>query len=249
MIRAVLDRLTGRREARAVTDADFWTGAALPTTSSMGVTPHAAENLSAVLACVNAIASAAASLTPLVYRLGEAGREEAPAHPVARLLRWPNPHQTWPDFAEWLLASTLLRGNGLAEMVFDGAGRPVELVPIPWGNASPVLLPSGRLAFDVVGFQGPFGGTGRSRRLMPGEFLHLKDRSDDGYVGRSRLSRARARWWAPLLASRCSRAACGPTRRRRAGCCRRNRKWRPRRFRGCAACSTAGMSGRATRPR
>src|SRR5206468_3120454 len=37
-----------------------------------------------------------------------------------------------------------------------------------------------------------YGGTGRPRRLLQDEVLHLKDRSDDGLIGRSRLQRAAA---------------------------------------------------------
>ena len=41
------------------------------------------------------------------------------------------------------------------------------------------------IVYDVAD---PAGGT---RRLLADEILHLKDRSDDGIVGKSRLSRAR----------------------------------------------------------
>jgi HK97 family phage portal protein len=36
------------------------------------------------------------------------------------------------------------------------------------------------------------GGTGRMRRLLQDQVLHLRDRSDDGLIGRSRLQRAAA---------------------------------------------------------
>jgi HK97 family phage portal protein len=157
------------------------------------VTARTAENLSTVLACVNAISTAIASLPAYVYRRTANGREEDTAHPLSRLIRnGPNERQTWPDFAEWLTASTLLRGNGLAEIKTDGAGSVVALVPIPWDYVSVQMLPSGRLAYDVVETAGLFGSTGRPRRLLEGEVLHMRDRSDDGMVGRSRLSRAGA---------------------------------------------------------
>lgn len=74
-----------------------------------------------------------ASLPPYVYRRTDAGRIEDTAHPVNRLIRQgPNPAQSWPDFIEWLLASTLLRGNGLAEILTDGRGAVIGLQPIPW---------------------------------------------------------------------------------------------------------------------
>src|SRR3546814_15956156 len=45
-------------------------------------------------------------------------------------------------------------------------------------------LSSGRLAYDVS------DGRGNTRRYLEGEVLHLRDRTDDGKIGRSRLSRA-----------------------------------------------------------
>jgi HK97 family phage portal protein len=54
------------------------------------------------------------------------------------------------------------------------------------------LFPSGRLAYDVTEINALYGGTGRQRRLLQGEVLHLRDRTDEGLVGKSRLSRARS---------------------------------------------------------
>lgn len=149
-------------------------------------------NLATVLACVSAISSAISSLPAFVYRVTDVGREEDNTHPLTRLIRnGPNSKQTWPDFLEWLIASTLLRGNGLVEIT-DGGGRVVELTPVPWEYVSVQLLPNGRLAYDIVATTSLYGATGKLRRLLEGEVLHLKDRSDDALIGRSRLSRAGA---------------------------------------------------------
>jgi HK97 family phage portal protein len=157
------------------------------------VNARTSENLATVLACVSAISAAIASLPAFVYRMTDTGREEDNGHPLSRLIRnGPNSKQTWPDFLEWLVASTLLRGNGLVEIITDRGGRVTELVPIPWEYVSVQLLPNGRLAYDIVATTGFYGATGRLRRLLEGEVLHLRDRSDDGLVGRSRLSRAGA---------------------------------------------------------
>lgn len=143
-----------------------------------------------MLACVNAVASGIASLPVYVYRPAPGGgRQEAPEHPVARLLRRPHPRLSWPDVSEFSLAQVLLHGNALFELVRDRAGRVVELRPIPWSRVNVVQLPSGRLAYDVT--EG-----GERRRLLEDDVIHLRDRSDDGLVGRSRLSRA-----APVLAN------------------------------------------------
>ncbi|ROO26690.1 phage portal protein [Salinisphaera orenii] len=145
-----------------------------------------AENLSTVLACTQAISSAIASLPAYVYRRGDSGREVDAQHPVMRLIHLgPNPRQSWPDFMEWIVAQTLLRGNGLAQIMPDSMGRVNSLIPIPWEDVSVQVLPSGRLAFDVHDGYG-------YRRLLQDEVLHLTDRTDDGKIGRSRLQRARS---------------------------------------------------------
>jgi HK97 family phage portal protein len=157
------------------------------------VNPRMAENLSTVLACVGAISSAMASLPAYVYKTLARGREIDTGHPICRLIdAGPNQHQTWPDFIEWFMASALLRGNALAEIVTDSGGTVTALIPVPWEYVTVQLLPSGRLVYDVTAMQSTFGGTGRPRRLLQGEVFHLRDRSDDGLLGRSRLQRAAA---------------------------------------------------------
>jgi len=149
--------------------------------------------LSTVLACVNAVSTAMASLPAWVYSRAENGRKVEENHPLMRLVRrGPNQWQTWPDWMEWKMAQVLLRGNALSEVLVDGAGRLTGLRPIPWEWVSVQLLPSGRLAYDVVEITNIYGGTGRPRRLLEGEVFHLRDRTDDGLLGRSRLQRAAA---------------------------------------------------------
>jgi HK97 family phage portal protein len=159
------------------------------------VTQHGAENLTVFAACVDAIAGTVAAQPVYAYRRDETGRTEASAHPIMRLAReGMNSRQSWFDGIEWWLAQAVSGGNGLLEIEFDGAGRVKSLHPVPWQSATPIMLRDGRLVFDVYELGSPYGlphaGTMRKRRLLPGEYLHLRDRSDDGILGRSRLSRA-----------------------------------------------------------
>lgn len=152
-----------------------------------GMSARAAENLSAVLACSTVIATSLASIPALIYRRDGDSRVEALNHPLTRLTRLGvNDAMTWPDFIEHLVASALLMGNGLAEVLRSGNGSLSGLRFIPWANVSVVQLSTGKLAYDVSDTKG-----GRIRRLLQGEVIHLRDRTDDGLVGRSRLSRAR----------------------------------------------------------
>lgn len=184
----ILSRLLGRGAPETRRAAGLLGSTPLGFTGTGGpapVSPVAAENLSTVTACVSAIAGGLASLPARIYRVRGEERTEQPGHPVARLILRPNGFQTWPDLIETWLGSTLLYGNGLIAVESDSAGRPLALAPVPWPDVQPVLLPSGRLAYDVAQ-----GGAER-RRLLDSEVLHLKDRADgSGHIGRSRLSRA-----------------------------------------------------------
>ncbi len=152
------------------------------------VNARASENISAVYACTSAISSALAYIPALVYRRdGEGNRIEAINHALAKLTRQGvNGQMTWPEFIEHLVASTLLTGNGLAEIMTNQRGQVTGLEFIPWARVSVEYLASGRLAYDI---SDPLG-KGRAKRLLQGEVLHLRDRTDDGLIGRSRLSRA-----------------------------------------------------------
>ncbi len=155
---------------------------------SVPVNARQAEGLATVTACVQAISGTLASVPAHVYSEGMNGRVVAGSHPLQRLIdRGPNPEQTWPDFIEWLIAQTLLRGNAIAEVQTDARGAVSALIPHDWSTVTVQRLESGRLRYDVSDVRQ----SGRVRRLLPDEVLHLRDRSDDGVIGVSRLSRAR----------------------------------------------------------
>lgn len=143
-----------------------------------------AENLATVSACVGAIASAMSSLPARVYAPVGGGREELTGHPVASLLRRPWGMLTGVDWLEWLMSQVLLRGNALCEIKSDGRGVVVGLRPIPWQHVQPALLSDGAQVFNIS-----MPGEAR-RRLTAEQAFYVKDRSDDGLVGRSRISRA-----------------------------------------------------------
>lgn len=144
------------------------------------------EWLSSASAAIDAIATTEATLPAIVYRKTADGRQEDDAHPLARLIyEGPNDHQSWPDFVAWWVAETLRHRNGIAELLRDDAGALIGLKPLPADRRSIMLLPNGRLAYDVID-----AATLERRRLLDGEVLHLRDRSDDGLIGRARHERA-----------------------------------------------------------
>lgn len=166
-----------------------------------GLNARYAENMSAVLGCVNVISDSLASIPALVYRREGDDRIEAMNHPLRRLtIHGVHEGMTWPEFIGHLVASTLLTGNGLAEIIRSGNGQLAGLSYIPWGMVTVAELSSGRLAYDVN------DGRGNARRLLAGEVIHLRDRTDDGKIGLSRLSRAADAVTAVDLANRHARS-------------------------------------------
>ena len=162
-----------------------WQALAPHTGYYAGTTGRYAENLSTVFACTAAIATALAYVPARVYRTENGNRIEYETHPLQRLIRYgPNGAMTWPDLIEHWIASTLLTGNGLLEIERAGNGIVTGLKFIPWQSVTVQELSSGRLAYDVG------DGKGRSRRILEGEALHLRDRTNDGRIGVSRLSRS-----------------------------------------------------------
>lgn len=181
------ERLAGLlgRERRAV-DAMSLLGLVGNDPDGKTITAPMAENIAAVLACVNAIASGVAYLPAYVYRREGSRRVEVPDHPLCdRIRRGPNPTQTWADFLQSLVASAVLQGNGLARILQDGS-----LQFLPWTWVQVQLLDTGRLAYDVAEGGLLSGSPGRRYRLLQDEVIHLRDMSDDGRIGRSRLARS-----------------------------------------------------------
>src|SRR5205823_9877914 len=143
------------------------------------ISPQAAEGLAAVLAAVNATSCTLAALPAYVTKADDS-RADVPSHPLMRLIRdGVNSDESWSDFIEGLLASTLLRGNALAELLTDGGGRLAGLRTVPWANVTPWVADDGSLMFDFIPVYPP--NAGRRRRLLRDDTLYLRDRSDDGH--------------------------------------------------------------------
>lgn len=95
------------------------------------VNANTAMRASAVYACVSLIAGAIAALPwPIYERVGDS-RKRAD-HPVWWLLN-EQPTACFSSFAFWeyLISCKLLRGDGLAWIVRNNAGEPLELIPLP----------------------------------------------------------------------------------------------------------------------
>ena len=89
----------------------------------------------------------------LVYRrLDGGGKEVDSAHPLYRLLHdQPNPWQTAMQFRQQMQASFDMRGNALAQQVFNGAGRLDMLVPLDGSPTSLLALDHARALAHLSG--------------------------------------------------------------------------------------------------
>lgn len=177
-----------KKETRAEADPSW--AALIPSGTAAGipVSPGNAETISTVFSCVQSIAETIGGLPLILYRNGANGdRERAADHSLYRVLHdAPNERQTALEFREQLTAHVLLWGNGYAEIHSDAAGNVTALEPIHPRNVTVLRLPSGRIRYDVADPE-----TGRVRPLLADEVLHLKDRTDNGIVGKSRIQVAR----------------------------------------------------------
>jgi phage portal protein BeeE len=187
-----------RREAARTERRDgFGFGSDLGWYGSYGATSYApvnavlAENIAAMSAAIQLISGTLASLPASVVRKENGGRVALPSHPVAKLTVQPNWRQSWFDWLLMTMSDCLRYGNALSVIETDGRGVVTGLSPIPWPAVRPLVLPSGRMAFDIVASWGWFTATpGVLRRYLDTEVFLLRDRSDDGFIGRSRISRA-----------------------------------------------------------
>ena len=168
-------------EARSTLGVNGWP---VPISAS-AVTPATAQGVSAVYACVQAIAETTASLPLILFKRNGDDRERATDHPLYRVLHdQANPEQTALEAREYMQACVLLRGNAFARLVRGYDGQVRELWPLNPDNVTVQRTSSG-LVYDYTK-------DGVLTRLLAHEVLHLRHRlGDDGVLGVSPIAAAR----------------------------------------------------------
>ena len=153
--------------------------------SASAVTPASAQGVSAVYACVQAIAETTASLPLILFKRNGDDRERASDLPLYRVLHdMANPEQTALEFREYMQACVLLRGNAFARIVRGWDGQVRELWPLNPDNVTVQRTATG-LVYDYTK-------DGVLTRLLAHEVLHLRHRlGDDGVLGVSPIAAAR----------------------------------------------------------
>jgi HK97 family phage portal protein len=135
---------------------------------------------------VRFLAETQASLPLRVYQhVDPRGKKILPDHPIARLVREPNPEQTWFEVVELMQIHAVLWGNAYAQIIWNGAGEPIELWPL---NPDRVQLrrdQRGKLVYQVSLPRDEIGyGAGSFTNLPADEVLHIRGFSRWGLLGK-----------------------------------------------------------------
>lgn len=151
------------------------------------ITEATALQISAVFACVRVISEDVAKLPLTLYRSGDGRRRERlPAHPLAKVLERPNRDMTSFDFRSTLTAHAVCWGNGYAEIVRGGTGRPTELWPMLPDCVRVEMRRDGTIVYV---YANPY--TGKTTTFDSSEVLHVKGPGYDGLLGYSIVGLAR----------------------------------------------------------
>ncbi len=153
---------------------------AVPTASSVAVTPEKALGTSAVLGCIKILSESVATLPLVTYRRLERGKDRDPDYYLYDLLHsQPNEEQTAVEFWEFMVAAVGLRGNAYAVEAKDKAGRVKELWPLRPDQVTPERLDDGRLIYR-------WRPNGSNEQVFPSDdVFHIRGLSSNGVTGLS----------------------------------------------------------------
>lgn len=172
-----------RKEERSMTIDEFFGAMAINTKAGENVTPHTAETLPAVMNAVNVISQAVASMPCYLYLLKNDGRERIYHHAVDYLLNeMTNRNQTPYQFKYTMMRHCLLTGNAYAVIEWGKDGEPLSLTPYPPSNVSINRTRKGDYIYQIT------DADGHTKNYLQDEVLHLRNASDDGFMGRSPIT-------------------------------------------------------------
>lgn len=152
--------------------------------SYSGIDQGAAMKLSTVSRCIDILSDSIGKMPFYVY---DANSRERTEHPVTELLSVrPNAWQSPFTMRKQLEAERVSRGNGVAWIRRDRSTlQPLEIVPIPWGMWSLMLLDDGYPLYQI---EHPFTHEPITCGRM--DVVHVMAYSRNGYKGIGYLERA-----------------------------------------------------------
>ena len=162
----------------------YWGGQ--PATSGTVVSETTALSWTALMCGIRFISETIATLPLRVYRRDQADprkKERLFDHPIAQLVREPNPEQSWFEFMELSLMHAILWGNSYAQIIWSGGGEPLELWPLNPDRCSLRRDARGRLIYQVALPRDDLGSTGGMAYLSAEDVLHVRGPSRWGLLG------------------------------------------------------------------
>lgn len=147
------------------------------TNSGVYVNEESSLGISTVWAAVRLLSGSSSTLPLKVYRENnDDTREIAKDHPVYKLIvKRPNGMMNSGIWREFMMASTLLWGNGYSRIVRDSRFVPIELIPYHPSDVQPFAYKNQKY-FRVLSEQ---------KTYYDYEFIHFIGYSQDGIVGKS----------------------------------------------------------------
>lgn len=180
-------------------DHDYWyNSVGVPSLTGVPVTADSAMKVSAVWACVGAIAGSLSSIPlPILERLPEGGSNQATDYYLYDVIHdQPNRSQTSIEWREMMNVHALQKGNGYSEIVPGRRGAAEELIPLPPDYVTPEQQIGGVWRSDCALTKGPIRyklrqQDGTERILSDENVFHLRGMSSGGLKGLSVIEYAR----------------------------------------------------------
>lgn len=158
---------------------DYFAQGGARTATGLTVTPDTAMRVSGALACIRIIADTEASLPYEVFQRLKRGKEKAYYHYLYPVLHdIANPEMSAFTFRRTITAHCASRGNGLAEIEFDGGGRVRALWPLIPDKVRLVRHPATRKLIYMVTL--PESEGGQEKPIPANRIFHLKWLSQNG---------------------------------------------------------------------
>ncbi|AMV20419.1 phage portal protein [Planctomyces sp. SH-PL14] len=154
-----------------------------PTSTGITVNQKTAMGYPALFRAISLISGDVGRLPFAVYRrLKDGGKEVDKDHPAYVLLRRrANPFLLAMTFRETMTAHALLRGNGFAAIIRDGAGRPRELVILDPDVTYPVTLTDDTVGSSEIWYLTTVGT--EPKKFRSRDVLHIRGLSHNGLCG------------------------------------------------------------------
>lgn len=182
-----------RMRADGATDrspwGSFWFApVGVRTSSGVRVTPASAMTLPDVLACVRVLAESFAIMPFELYKpKASGGRTKERGHWLYKLIeKAPNRFQTPYEWRMMLQGHLALRGNAFCQISANSRGEIFDLLPLHPDRMSIEPLDNGDYRYRYI------DQNGQTIIFSRHDIWHLRSLSDDGYMGMSLITLARA---------------------------------------------------------